>query len=89
MARVATVTPTAFEDFTDILLDSLSDPDPGIRGLALRALSPNARVAKVRPIQPLEKDTSELNYYDPAVGEFRRTTVGEIARRILAKCGSR
>jgi hypothetical protein len=85
MARIAAVVPTAFEDFTGMLLDSMNDRDPKIRGLALWALSPDACLSEARLIESLQKDPSHLDYYDWNLGEFCHTTVGEIARQVLIR----
>jgi len=85
MARIASVVPAAFVEFSDMLIRSLSSPDAEIRGLALRALSPQARKTEAPLIRSLQNDNSDLHYYDPVLGSYCHTTVGEIARQGVAR----
>jgi len=84
MARIAAVDPEAFREFSEMLTASLNDADPQVRGLALRALSPNAVRDALPLIRSLRFDPAIVRYYDPACGNFQERTVEEIADSVLA-----
>jgi hypothetical protein len=80
MARVASIAPHTFRNFSSELTCFLRDPDPEVRGLALLSLSPDVGGTAKLLAQSLQNDPAELRYYDTAQGAFQDATVGEMAR---------
>jgi hypothetical protein len=65
-----------------LLLPYLASEDPGIRGLAARALGMLRTEGAKGRIASLKNDPAELTLYEQ--GKFRTTTVGELAGEALA-----
>lgn len=84
MARVAGVTPDAFDGFSILLRGSLYDDDSHVRGMAARALSSGA-VSRLRTeLERLQDDGVVFDWYDTQIGDFRHSTVAEQVRDRLA-----
>jgi len=84
MARVAGVTPAAFDDSPLLLRGSMRDDDPYVRGMAVQAIGP-AATARLRPeLERLQDDGAVFDWYDAQHGDFRRSTVGNLVRKKLA-----
>lgn len=84
MARVAGVTPDAFDGFSILLRGSLHDDDSHVRGMAARALSPGSVTRLRMELERLQDDGAVLDWYDTQLGDFRYSTVAEQVRDRLA-----
>jgi hypothetical protein len=85
MARIARVSPAAFDDSPVLLRRSLRDDDPFVRGMAALTLSPAAAARLREELALLQDDNAVFDWYDTQLGEFRRSTVGELVRKKLAR----
>jgi HEAT repeat protein len=84
LARAAAVAPSIFAACSALLRRSLSDEDPSVRGSTILALGPEG-AAELRPVlERLRGDNAVVELYDPDRGEFRRSSIGELACAALA-----
>jgi len=88
MARIAEADPGAFAEFRDALVLSLEDPDPFVRGMALRTLDRSGLTSAAALLQHLQCDPAVVEYYDSRAGRFARFTVGDLAGSALRKLES-
>jgi hypothetical protein len=87
MARIAGVTPDAFENFSGALIRSMGEADPFVRGYALLAFSPRWLENHVEKVEAHLEDQTAFTGYDIQSGAFRESTVGECARRKMIFLG--
>jgi len=84
VARLAALSPAAFTESTDVLLDSLTDPDPKIRAYALIAVNALGLDPEGKRIESRVDDSAVVHMYDFDTGELRETTVAQIAQAVCA-----
>lgn len=89
LARISPILPELAKRGKTLLLNSLEDPDPSIRGQAMVALSYLDSSALIPFMGALSKDSGTLSWYDFETGELTHPTVGEIARWVLEITGSK
>lgn len=85
VCRVAQFHPKAFGDDVSPLLESLTDPEPSIRGLAALALGFLESKAALTRIEMLKHDPATVSLYDYRTAQFVQTTVGRLAHKALNK----
>lgn len=83
IARLAEVHPEALAEVVPAMMPLLTDPDPAVRALSIWGLGKIGAPEAREGIQDLLKDQETVIMYDH--GQFRRTTVGEVAREALAR----
>ncbi len=88
VARLAKVRPDAFTEGAEMLIDSLADPDPTIRGLAASALLAIDAKSSRRAVEALQNDESPVTEYDFHSGQLKWTTVGRMIEKAIAGADS-
>ncbi len=83
MGRLAEAHPEVLSDVGPFVLPCLTDPDPGVRALAAWCAGRMRLTAAREALMALTDDPAAFRLYE--AGDFRQTTVGELAREALAR----
>lgn len=88
LARISAVKPEIFSEAADVLLKSLSSPDPLIRGCSIRVLG-HMRIKEAEErIRILLNDHEEYEIYDTDPGEMRKVRISDDCERALQQLRS-
>ncbi len=85
IGRLAEAHPEALREVVPDVMACLTDADPQVRGLSIWSLGKIVAREARQALQSLAADQEAVLIYDR--GDWRRTTVGELAREALARLG--